>query len=231
MNYGIIFYVIGWVLNFEAAFMLPSCITAFVYHEREGLALAAVAAVSLLAGLLIIRKKPKSMSMYAREGFVTVTLYIRVIRTDIHQVTDISSALSNCIALEQLADLIKQHNSYTFLIIAKQNGADSRDRHQKVFIKYLLIADTFPRLFQNIVSDHQVRNHKQHKLQPALCRKQRQHDDQRCRHDDTDQHFFLLLVHNLFSHPTANPRVLQNSRLLFPPLPLHIPGPICALSV
>ena len=91
---------------------------------------------------------------------LSVTLYIRVIRTDIHQVTDISSALSNCIALEQLADLIKQHNSYTFLIIAKQNGADSRDRHQKVFIKYLLIADTFPRLFQNIVSDHQVRNHK-----------------------------------------------------------------------
>ena len=62
MNYGIIFYVIGWVLNFEAAFMLPSCITAFVYHEREGMALAAVAA-SLLAGLLIIRKKPKSMSL------------------------------------------------------------------------------------------------------------------------------------------------------------------------
>ena len=74
MNYGIIFYVIGWVLNFEAAFMLPSCITAFVYHEREGLALAAVAAASLLAGLLIIRKKPKSMSMYAREGFVTVAM-------------------------------------------------------------------------------------------------------------------------------------------------------------
>lgn len=74
MNYGIIFYVIGWVLNFEAAFMLPSCITAFLYHEREGLALAAVAAVSLLVGLLIIRKKPKSMSMYAREGFVTVAL-------------------------------------------------------------------------------------------------------------------------------------------------------------
>lgn len=28
MNYGIIFYVIGWVLNFEAAFMLP-----VVYHR------------------------------------------------------------------------------------------------------------------------------------------------------------------------------------------------------
>lgn len=54
--------------------MLPSCITAFVYREREGMALAAVAAASLLAGLLIIRKKPKSMSMYAREGFVTVAL-------------------------------------------------------------------------------------------------------------------------------------------------------------
>ena len=61
MNYGMILYVIGWVLNFEAAFMVPSCITAFLYHERQGLALAAVAAVSLLVGLLIIRKKPKSM--------------------------------------------------------------------------------------------------------------------------------------------------------------------------
>ena len=74
MNYGMILYVIGWVLNFEAAFMVPSCLTAFIYQERQGMALAGVAAMSLIVGLLIIRKKPKSMSMYAREGFVTVAM-------------------------------------------------------------------------------------------------------------------------------------------------------------
>lgn len=74
MNYGIICYVIGWVLNFEAAFMVPACLTALIYRERAGFALLAVAAVSLAVGLCIIRKKPKSMSMYAKEGFVTVAL-------------------------------------------------------------------------------------------------------------------------------------------------------------
>lgn len=57
MNYGMILYVIGWVLNFEAAFMVPSCITALVYHERQGIALAVVAVLSLFVGLLIIRKE------------------------------------------------------------------------------------------------------------------------------------------------------------------------------
>lgn len=74
MNYGIICYVIGWVLNFEAAFMVPSCLVALIYGESAGFALLITAALSLAIGLLIIRKRPKSMSMYAKEGFVTVAL-------------------------------------------------------------------------------------------------------------------------------------------------------------
>lgn len=33
MNYSIIFYIIGWILNLEAAFMLPSCLVALIYQE------------------------------------------------------------------------------------------------------------------------------------------------------------------------------------------------------
>lgn len=74
MNYRMILYVIGWVLNFEGAFMLPSCVLGLVYREQEGYALAVTAVLCFAFGLLIIRKKPKDLLMYAREGFVTVAL-------------------------------------------------------------------------------------------------------------------------------------------------------------
>ena len=68
MNYSIILYVIGWVLNFEAAFMVPACVTGLIYREPETSALAAVALFCLAVGLLITKKKPRSMSLYAKEG-------------------------------------------------------------------------------------------------------------------------------------------------------------------
>lgn len=74
MNYSIILYVIGWVLNFEAAFMVPACVTGLIYRETETSALAVVALFCLAIGLLITKKKPRSMSLYAKEGFVTVAL-------------------------------------------------------------------------------------------------------------------------------------------------------------
>ena len=74
MNYSIILYVIGWVLNFEAAFMVPACVAGLIYREPETSALAVVALFCLAVGLLITKKKPRSMSLYAKEGFVTVAL-------------------------------------------------------------------------------------------------------------------------------------------------------------
>ena len=41
MNYSIIFYIIGWILNLEAAFMLPSCLVALIYQENSGWSLVA----------------------------------------------------------------------------------------------------------------------------------------------------------------------------------------------
>lgn len=48
MNYSIIFYIIGWILNLEAAFMLPSCLVALIYQESSGWSLVAAVLLCLL---------------------------------------------------------------------------------------------------------------------------------------------------------------------------------------
>lgn len=74
MNYGIIIHIIGSVLNFEAAFMLPALLTALIYKEKAGYSLLITILLCLLFGVLLTRKKVKNKCMYAREGFVAVAL-------------------------------------------------------------------------------------------------------------------------------------------------------------
>lgn len=59
MNYAIVRYIIGYVLLFEAGFMVPPLITAIIYQESSGWSLAATGALCALFGLLLIYKKPK----------------------------------------------------------------------------------------------------------------------------------------------------------------------------
>ena len=35
MNFGFIIYIIGWLLNFQGAFLLVPCIVAMSYGERS----------------------------------------------------------------------------------------------------------------------------------------------------------------------------------------------------
>ena len=35
MNFRIIAYIVGWVCNFQAMFMVLPCITALIYQEHE----------------------------------------------------------------------------------------------------------------------------------------------------------------------------------------------------
>lgn len=74
MNYGMIGYILGWVMTFEAGFMLLPCLVAAIYGEKSGLAFVVTMICTLAIGLLLIRKKPKNTVFYAREGFVTVSL-------------------------------------------------------------------------------------------------------------------------------------------------------------
>lgn len=74
MNYSIIFYILGWILNFEAAFMALPCIVAIIYQEPAGWSFVKAMAICLLIGIFLVIRKPKNQVFYVKEGFVTVAL-------------------------------------------------------------------------------------------------------------------------------------------------------------
>ncbi len=74
MNYSIIIFILGWILEISAGLMTLPAVTALIYHEFEGLAFVPVILGCLIVGFLLLRKKPSKNAFYAREGFVTVAL-------------------------------------------------------------------------------------------------------------------------------------------------------------
>ena len=74
MNYGMIAYVLGWILSIEGLLMIPSCIVALIYKEKSGVYLLITVVICLLPGLLRLLFKPKKKTIYAKEGFVIVAL-------------------------------------------------------------------------------------------------------------------------------------------------------------
>ena len=74
MNYRMISYIIGWVLNTEAVLMVPACITALIYGEREILSLLCAMGICLLFGVPLVFRRPASRAYYMKEGCVTAAL-------------------------------------------------------------------------------------------------------------------------------------------------------------
>lgn len=74
MNKKIIIYLLGWILNIEAVFMLLPCIVAVIYRESSGIWFLAIMAVCGILGLVLTHRKPDNMIFFAREGFVSVAL-------------------------------------------------------------------------------------------------------------------------------------------------------------
>lgn len=74
MNKKVIVYLLGWILNIEAAFMLLPCIVALIYKETSGFWFLAVLAACGAIGFLCTHKKPENMVFFAKEGFVSVSL-------------------------------------------------------------------------------------------------------------------------------------------------------------
>ena len=74
MNYGIVFYCLGWVLSFEALFLVPPSLCALIYKEKDGLSLVITMLICLCFGMFAIFFKPKKKRLYSREGFVIVAL-------------------------------------------------------------------------------------------------------------------------------------------------------------
>lgn len=74
MNYRIILYTLGWVLNFEALAMTVPAVCALFYREDCIYVFALCMAICLLVGIALTIKKPKSFSLYSKEGYVIVAL-------------------------------------------------------------------------------------------------------------------------------------------------------------
>ena len=74
MNYSMVFYILGHILKFESAFLMLPVIVGLLYGEDDVTAYLFVAALCLILGMILSRKRPESPSLYTREGFVTVAL-------------------------------------------------------------------------------------------------------------------------------------------------------------
>lgn len=74
MNYSMVFYILGYILKFESAFLMLPVIVGLLYGEDDVTAYLFVAALCLILGMVLSRKRPASPSLYTREGFVTVAL-------------------------------------------------------------------------------------------------------------------------------------------------------------
>ncbi len=75
MNYAMIRYIIGWILNFEAAFMTPSFVVGLIYREKSVWAIFATMLLCLVIGVpMVLLKRPKQAVFYAKDGFVSVGL-------------------------------------------------------------------------------------------------------------------------------------------------------------
>ena len=74
MNFRIIAYIVGWVCNFQAMFMVLPCITALIYQEHEFFAFLISMIVCLIVGFPLTIRKPKNKVFYTKDGCVAVAL-------------------------------------------------------------------------------------------------------------------------------------------------------------
>ena len=74
MNMKSVSYILGWVLNIEAALMVLPLVTSLIYGEGEGWAFAIVIALCAAIGFLLTHKRPNNPNFRAREGFVATAL-------------------------------------------------------------------------------------------------------------------------------------------------------------
>ena len=74
MNFRIIAYIIGWICNFQAAFMVLPAVTAIVYFEKDFFAFLISMFICLVIGIPLTLHKPKNKVFYIKDGCVAVAL-------------------------------------------------------------------------------------------------------------------------------------------------------------
>ena len=74
MNYSMIIYLLGCVFELVGASLIVPFGVGLIYSEKEAWSYLIVAAISAALGTALILKKPKNNKIFAKEGFVTVSL-------------------------------------------------------------------------------------------------------------------------------------------------------------
>ena len=74
MNYRIISYVLGCVLNIEAVAMVLPFLCSLIFDEQIKWVFPVCIVLCLIVGIPLIVAKPKNRNMFAKEGFVAVAL-------------------------------------------------------------------------------------------------------------------------------------------------------------
>ncbi len=74
MNYSIIFYIVGWILKFEGFFLVLPLIVSLIYKEDTYYAYLIVGLICFGIGSLMSHGKRENVKLYAREGFISVSL-------------------------------------------------------------------------------------------------------------------------------------------------------------
>ena len=132
---------------------------------------------------------------------LAVVLDVRVVGTDVHQRRDVAAGLADGVALEQLADLVEEHNGHGLGIVAalfidgERDGADRGDRHQEVFVEHLMVADALPCLAQNVVADGDIGGEVERGGDERRHGNEFRGEEQHRRDQDAAKHLFLLFRH------------------------------------
>lgn len=74
MNYHMIFYILGWILNIISILMLLPFSVSLYYGESNGKYFLICATILALVGILFTRKKPKNQQFFAKDGFAITAL-------------------------------------------------------------------------------------------------------------------------------------------------------------
>lgn len=74
MNYGVVIYILGWILKSEAVFLMFPFTVGLIYGENAAWAYLISAGICLVSGIVLSLKKPKKGGLFLKEGFFVVAL-------------------------------------------------------------------------------------------------------------------------------------------------------------
>ena len=132
---------------------------------------------------------------------LAVALDVGIVGANVHERRDAAAGLADGVALEQLADLIEEHDRdglgvvTAFFVHGERDRADGRDRHEEVFVEHLMVADALPCLAQNVVADGDIGGEVEHGGDEHRHGNEFRGKEQRRRDQNAIKHLFLLFRH------------------------------------